>query len=137
MVMAMEFWWEDETHTIMQMDIGLGTSWEEYHEVMDRLVCEVTAAEHGVYLIMQIMGNMPPGSPLPHLKLGIGKLGDIPNLSAVMVVGEQRMSVFGQKVIRLLVRLYGRDLPPNGGYYASLEEAQTAIARLRDSEKIT
>jgi hypothetical protein len=63
---------------------------------------EVTAAEHPVYLIMQIMGNMPPGNPLPHLKLGMGKLSDTPNLSAVMVVGSYRVSAFGRKVMRLL-----------------------------------
>jgi hypothetical protein len=31
MVMVMEFWWEDEAHTMMRLDIGLGTTWEEYH----------------------------------------------------------------------------------------------------------
>ena len=134
--MAMEFWWEDETHTIMRLDIGLGTTWDEYHDGLDRLARDVTAAEHGVYLVMQIMGNMPPGNPLPHLKLGIGKLSDIPNLAAMMVVGKHRMSAFAQEVIHLLVRLFGRELPANGGYYATVEDAHAAIAKLREAEKM-
>lgn len=133
--MAMEFWWEDETHTIMRLEIGLGTTWEEYHAALDWLFREMTAAEHRVYLIMEIMGNMPPGNPIPHLKLGMAKLSDITNLSALIVVGQHRMSVFGQEVIHLLVRLYGRDLPSDGGFYASLQEARAAIVRLREAEQ--
>jgi hypothetical protein len=135
-IMAMQFWWEDETHTIMRLNIGLATTWDEYHEGLGLLACEATAAQQRVYLIIEIMGNMPPGNPLPHLKQGMAKLTEIPNLGAVMVVGQQRMSVFGQKVIRLLVRLLGPELPPNGGTFNSVDEARAAILKLRGGENM-
>jgi altronate dehydratase len=95
---------------------------------------EVAAAGHRVDLIMQVFGNMPPGNPLPHLKRNMDAMVNTPNFGAVLFVGRERVSAFGQHLVSLLLRLYGRDTPSKSVFCASLEEAYAALARLREGE---
>jgi len=129
--MAMEYWWDDDTHTIMRVTIGAGTTWDDYHHGVEAILYEMSFAPCRVYVIMEMMQNMPPGNPLPHLQRSIAQMVETPNLNGVMMVGSHKISGFAKTVLNHLLRLYLPHLPVTGIYFNSVDDARTAIAKLR------
>lgn len=66
--MGLKFTWENETKTILRFDADGDWTWIEYDNFVDEVIKEVEAQDHVVHIILVAAPNLPPGSPIPHLR---------------------------------------------------------------------
>ncbi len=125
--MPFDVTWFDEAHTIIRMIIHGRPTWEEYHEAIDKIVQELEITPHRIDLVLDDKVGMPPGNPMPHLKIAMDKATKYPNLGMSMTVSERSVALFPSLMMETAGRLYGVDLKRYGRFVKSMDEAVAVI----------
>ena len=133
--MPVEIQWDDDSHTILRLDIHGQASWDEYHQKIDEIVEQLADSPHRVDLIMNIMSNMPPGQPISHLERAVRRFNTSPALRyTATVLNGHRVSSFTEIIVYAVLRLNRVDMSRNAGFYSTLDEARAALARKREAD---
>lgn len=131
--MAFDFNWHDDEHSIVRVDIHTNPAWDEYYQVVDDIVKALKATPHRIDVILNsLVADMPPGSPMPHIKNSAQKLVVYPNMWVMTVVSNRKLGKFAEMIVSIVYRVYRIDTRIIGGFVSSLEEAEEAITRERD-----
>ncbi len=81
------FAWDDENHTCLRMELGMGWSWGEFIEAIDEAHAMVATKDHDVNLIMLWKASLPPGrEAMPALQHAGGT--QPPNLRHTVMVNK-------------------------------------------------
>ena len=121
--MAYDFHWHDDEHTIIRAHIHSNPTWDEYLGFIDKTVEELKKTTHRIDVILDgSASDMPPGSPMSHIKTSSEKLIGCPNIGVVIVVTTQKMSKFTQMMVSMVYKIYGIDPRILGGFTTTLAE---------------
>lgn len=61
--MPVVFQWDDSAHTICSLTISETWHWQDYERAFKQFVAEVEPVPHAVYLVIDMQGGAPTGSP--------------------------------------------------------------------------
>jgi hypothetical protein len=121
--------WDDDHHTILRIDIHGDSTWEQQYKVVDEAVETLQGVSYRLDVIVHIVGPIPPGDPIPHLKDAVSKLRACPNLGLVVIVNKR---TFYRSIAELVLRLaYRAGSPHHGGFVDTLDDARQVIAKNR------
>lgn len=119
--------WIDDEQTILMISADGLITWEAYHAINDQALAEVSAMPHRVDVIFNSKVGLPPGNPLPHFRDVFAKWRAISNLGMIFAVEASRTKGFIKASTDITGRLMGDNLPGNGTFVATLEEAIAQI----------
>ena len=119
--------WHDEAKGIIKMTVYGHPTWDEYHIAVEKIASEVKATSRRIDLILDDKVGMPPGNPMPHLKVAIDKLTAFPNFGMSMAVSTRNVALFPQLMMETASRLYRFDLKHYGRFLKTMEEAVAVI----------
>jgi hypothetical protein len=125
--MPFDVTWYDEAQTIIRILIHGRPTWQEYHEAIDKVVQELENSPRRIDMVLDDKVGMPPGNPMPHLKIALDKATKYPNLGMSMTVSERRIALFPSLMMETAGRLYGVDLKRYGRFVKSMDEAIAII----------
>ncbi len=125
--------WYDEEHSIVKVTITPNSTWEEYYQVIEWIVAEVSKVDHRVDIIFHDDVGMPKGNPMPPLKWGTKRIINLPNAFHTIIAGSQgTTNAFARMVMTTLGRMLLASASPNVDgkqllFLPSLEEAVAFI----------
>lgn len=130
--MAYDFHWYDDEHTIVRFHIHGDVAWSQYHQAVDRIIKELKSTTHRIDAIFDgTDGDMPSGSPLPHIKSSAQRLIAYPNMGVIVVVGTNKWLKFLEPIVSMVYKIYGIDMRITGGFTTSVADAVELIAKKR------
>ncbi len=135
--MPFDFKWYDDDHTIVWLDAHGEKTWRQYHEAIDQFAEDLKQTERRLDLVIDDKGGMPPGNPLPHIKVSAQKLVPFPNMGLITVASDRRTLSVLNTLVKAVYRAYGIDTRIIGGFANSLEEAVEIIENDRAKETHT
>ena len=133
--MPFDFSWQDEDHSIIRFDIHGVVSWELWHEAIDKVAAELAKTSHRIDLMFVDTVGMPSGNPIRHIKAGTSELLAYPNMGMVITVSTHKISVGGQLMIDIMMRVYRMDMKHHGGFVDTIDDALAVIAQDRIARK--
>jgi hypothetical protein len=119
--------WYDEAKSILKVTVYGHPTWDEYHEAVDKVATELKAASRRIDMILDDKVGMPPGNPMPHLKVAIDKLTAFPNFGMSIAVSTRNVALFPSLMMETASRLYRFDLKRYGRFLKTMEEAMAVI----------
>ena len=135
--MSLEVQWYDAEHTILVATIAKDTTWSDYHNAVDKIIKEASQVNHRVDIIFHDEVGMPAGNPMPHLKQGISRLANQPNIYFSLIAGSRGSSGFVRAAIEIVAKAFLSRAPMNqrnaGGFAKTLEDAIASIYAARSS----
>jgi hypothetical protein len=109
-------------------------TWGEYHAINDQALAQTSARPHRVDVIFNSKVGLPPGNPLPHFREVFAKWSALSNLGMVFAVEASRTRSFIKASTDITGRLMGDNLPGNGSFVATLDEAIAQIKADRENK---
>jgi len=104
--MGLEITWYDVDQTILVATIAKNTTWADYHNAIDQIVAQADGKCRVDVVFVDDVG-MPTGYPLNHLRQGIFKLMQQPNIRMSLIAGSKGSTGLVRAVIESIGRAFG------------------------------
>ena len=125
--------WDDQDPSIVRLDISGVNTWQEAYQGIDRALEFIQSRSERIDVIFNQTSpkTMPPGNPIPHFKAGFATLCKPSNSGNIYIVTRRGVPRMAQPFVNIMTRMYKLDQSRVGGYFSSLDEARSQIAKDR------
>ncbi|MFN8375703.1 MAG: hypothetical protein U0694_22885 [Anaerolineae bacterium] len=120
--MGLEVIWYDTEQTILVATITQDTTWSDYHTAIDQIVKRAAAVRYRVDVVFVDNVGMPSGNPLIHLRSGINRLMQQPNIYCALVAGSNVSNSYFRSIFMMVGRIFGKGQKTPEIFTPTLEE---------------
>ena len=128
--MAWNMEWHDADHTIILFTVEKNSTWNDFHNGMNRYAAELGKTSKTIDVIINDPFGLPAGSPLPHLKTQMKKLEKYENFGLIVSVSRPTTMSFLLNIIEMTSKFFGIKMK-NGVIVKTIDEAVIRIQSSR------
>ncbi|MBA3869200.1 MAG: hypothetical protein H0X30_08600, partial [Anaerolineae bacterium] len=105
--MAWTMHWYDNVHTIVLFTVEKNSTWNDFHDAMNRYAQELENTTKKIDVIIDDRFGLPSGSSLPHLKVQMKKLEKFENFGLIVSVSRPTTMSFLLNIIEMSSKFFG------------------------------
>jgi len=133
--MPIDMQWDDDAQTVIRVDIHPSATWDEFHEMVDRVIWAMRTVTHRVDILFNVEDKLS-GNPIPHLLPDAATFAENENVGVVVTASGIHALPALHSVIMRILGVYKLDAQHSAGYFATLEDARRILYRQRENMQV-